>query len=79
MDNKPCSGSRYILVSTKSPLLLPSPHAFYAECSFGYDQGMMSGVNTSPDYVRRMGLGFSTYAGNELILCMDKFNLEFAF
>jgi len=45
--------------------------------SFGYDQGMMSGanfacarrtptnvvsgVNTSPDYVRVMKLGYSTY------------------
>ncbi|KAI5121479.1 hypothetical protein M0805_003935 [Coniferiporia weirii] len=32
---------------------------------FGYDQGMMSGVNTSPDYVRTMGLGYSTYEGSE--------------
>ncbi|EEB86694.1 hypothetical protein MPER_16258 [Moniliophthora perniciosa FA553] len=31
--------------------------------SFGYDQGMMGGVNTSPDYVRVMGLGTSTYQG----------------
>ncbi|KAI0729752.1 general substrate transporter [Fomitopsis betulina] len=30
---------------------------------FGYDQGMMSGVNTSPDYVRVMKLGYSTYEG----------------
>ncbi|KIP06656.1 hypothetical protein PHLGIDRAFT_106732 [Phlebiopsis gigantea 11061_1 CR5-6] len=30
---------------------------------FGYDQGVMGGVNTSPDYVTTMGLGFSTYAG----------------
>ncbi|EIM84202.1 general substrate transporter [Stereum hirsutum FP-91666 SS1] len=30
---------------------------------FGYDQGMMGGVNTSPDYVRVMGLGYSTYEG----------------
>ncbi|KII90241.1 hypothetical protein PLICRDRAFT_108340 [Plicaturopsis crispa FD-325 SS-3] len=30
---------------------------------FGYDQGMMGGVNTSPDYVRTMNLGFSTYEG----------------
>ncbi|KAI0341180.1 general substrate transporter [Trametopsis cervina] len=30
---------------------------------FGYDQGVMGGVNTSPDYVRTMGLGFSTYEG----------------
>ncbi|KAJ3537362.1 hypothetical protein NM688_g6703 [Phlebia brevispora] len=30
---------------------------------FGYDQGMMGGVNTSPDYVRTMGLGYSTYEG----------------
>jgi hypothetical protein len=29
--------------------------------SFGYDQGMMGGVNTSPDYVETMKLGFSTY------------------
>ncbi|CDO77496.1 hypothetical protein BN946_scf184902.g30 [Trametes cinnabarina] len=27
---------------------------------FGYDQGMMGGVNTSPDYVRVMKLGYST-------------------
>ncbi|TFK36070.1 general substrate transporter [Crucibulum laeve] len=31
---------------------------------FGYDQGMMGGVNTSPDYVQTMGLGFSTYEGS---------------
>ncbi|KAE9390425.1 general substrate transporter [Gymnopus androsaceus JB14] len=30
---------------------------------FGYDQGMMGGVNTSPDYVRVMGLGTSAYEG----------------
>ncbi|KDQ56003.1 hypothetical protein JAAARDRAFT_133067 [Jaapia argillacea MUCL 33604] len=30
---------------------------------FGYDQGMMGGVNTSPDYVRTMKLGYSTYEG----------------
>ncbi|KZT00626.1 general substrate transporter [Laetiporus sulphureus 93-53] len=30
---------------------------------FGYDQGMMSGVNNSPDYVRIMKLGYSTYEG----------------
>jgi len=30
---------------------------------FGYDQGMMGGVNTAPDYVRTMGLGYSTYEG----------------
>ncbi|TCD66249.1 hypothetical protein EIP91_001612 [Steccherinum ochraceum] len=28
---------------------------------FGYDQGVMGGVNTSPDYVRVMGLGHSEY------------------
>ncbi|KAI0698285.1 general substrate transporter [Cytidiella melzeri] len=32
---------------------------------FGYDQGVMGGVNTSPDYVRTMKLGFSTYEGPE--------------
>ncbi|KAH8114981.1 general substrate transporter [Phellopilus nigrolimitatus] len=32
---------------------------------FGYDQGMMSGVNQSPDYVQTMGLGYSTYEGPE--------------
>ncbi|KAF8983617.1 general substrate transporter [Cyathus striatus] len=31
---------------------------------FGYDQGMMGGVNTSPDYVQTMNLGFSTYGGS---------------
>lgn len=30
---------------------------------FGYDQGMMGGVNTSPDYVQTMKLGYSTYEG----------------
>ncbi|KAJ3723704.1 general substrate transporter [Lentinula raphanica] len=30
---------------------------------FGYDQGMMGGVNTSPDYVSTMGLGTSSYEG----------------
>ena len=29
--------------------------------SFGYDQGMMGGVNVSPDYVRTMKLGFATF------------------
>lgn len=29
--------------------------------SFGYDQGMMSGVNISPDYVRRMKIGDATW------------------
>ncbi|KAH8092159.1 general substrate transporter [Cristinia sonorae] len=28
---------------------------------FGYDQGVMGGVNTSPDFVRVMGLGHSEY------------------
>lgn len=27
--------------------------------SFGYDQGVMGGVNTSPDYVETMKLGYS--------------------
>ncbi|KAI5478116.1 MFS monosaccharide transporter [Pseudohyphozyma bogoriensis] len=27
---------------------------------FGYDQGMMSGVNSSPDYITTMGLGYTT-------------------
>jgi hypothetical protein len=26
---------------------------------FGYDQGMMGGVNQAPDYVNTMGLGFT--------------------
>ncbi|KAH9942111.1 general substrate transporter [Amylocystis lapponica] len=30
---------------------------------FGYDQGMMGGVNTAPDYVQTMKLGYSTYGG----------------
>ncbi|KAL1673849.1 general substrate transporter [Schizophyllum commune] len=30
---------------------------------FGYDQGMMGGVNTSPHYVETMGLGYKTYEG----------------
>ncbi|KAK0237232.1 general substrate transporter [Armillaria nabsnona] len=30
---------------------------------FGYDQGMMGGVNTSPHYVDTMNLGYSTYEG----------------
>ncbi|KAI0744478.1 general substrate transporter [Earliella scabrosa] len=30
---------------------------------FGYDQGMMGGVNTSPDYVRTMKMGYATYEG----------------
>ncbi|KAL6303340.1 general substrate transporter [Sparassis latifolia] len=30
---------------------------------FGYDQGMMGGVNTSPDYIKVMKLGYSTYEG----------------
>ncbi len=33
------------------------------DCSFGYDQGMMGGVNTSPHYVDTMDLGYSTYEG----------------
>ena len=40
------------------PVLLPT---LTDECySFGYDQGMMGGVNTSPDYVTTMGLGYIT-------------------
>ncbi|KZT00617.1 general substrate transporter [Laetiporus sulphureus 93-53] len=31
---------------------------------FGYDQGIMGGVNNSPDYVRVMRLGYSTYGGS---------------
>ncbi|KAG7443247.1 general substrate transporter [Guyanagaster necrorhizus] len=31
---------------------------------FGYDQGMMGGVNTSPHYVDTMNLGYSTYEGD---------------
>ncbi|THH33353.1 hypothetical protein EUX98_g809 [Antrodiella citrinella] len=31
---------------------------------FGYDQGVMGGVNTAPDYVRVMGLGTSEYRGH---------------
>jgi MFS family permease len=27
-------------------------------CFFGYDQGMMSGVNNSKDYINLMGLGY---------------------
>ncbi|CCM00851.1 uncharacterized protein FIBRA_02894 [Fibroporia radiculosa] len=30
---------------------------------FGYDQGIMGGANTSPDYIRVMKLGYSTYEG----------------
>ncbi|KIY67618.1 general substrate transporter [Cylindrobasidium torrendii FP15055 ss-10] len=30
---------------------------------FGYDQGMMGGVNTSPHYVETMKLGYSEYQG----------------
>lgn len=35
----------------------------YAITSFGYDQGMMGGVNTAPHYVETMKLGYSTYEG----------------
>lgn len=31
---------------------------------FGYDQGMMAGVNTSPDYVSRMDFGYFDEAGD---------------
>lgn len=47
----------YFLVSSSELL------SKYRFRSFGYDQGMMGGVNTSPDYVETMGLGFSTYEG----------------
>ncbi|TFY83472.1 hypothetical protein EWM64_g543 [Hericium alpestre] len=30
---------------------------------FGYDQGVMAGVNSAPDYVETMGLGHSSYGG----------------
>ncbi|KIY52251.1 general substrate transporter [Fistulina hepatica ATCC 64428] len=30
---------------------------------FGYDQGMMGGVNTAPNYVELMDLGYATYEG----------------
>ena len=41
---------------------LPCPLSDIAdEClSFGYDQGMMGGVNTSPHYVTTMDLGYIT-------------------
>ena len=35
--------------------------------SFGYDQGVMGGVNTSPDYVTTMGLGYATWASLRLL------------
>lgn len=38
--------------------------------SFGYDQGMMSGVNQSPDYVKTMGLGFSTFVQYRAVTAM---------
>lgn len=31
---------------------------------FGYDQGMMAGVNTSPDYVNKMKFGYHDLAGD---------------
>lgn len=31
---------------------------------FGYDQGMMAGVNTSPDYVDKMKFGYYDSAGD---------------
>ncbi|KAL5520337.1 hypothetical protein ACEPAG_9551 [Sanghuangporus baumii] len=31
---------------------------------FGYDQGMMSGVNTSPNYAETMKIGYSTWGGS---------------
>lgn len=33
------------------------PHHFQLTHELGYDQGMMGGVNVSPDYVQTMGLG----------------------
>ncbi|GAA6008784.1 uncharacterized protein JCM10292_004670 [Rhodotorula paludigena] len=34
---------------------------------FGYDQGMMGGVNSAPDYVKTMGLGFVTMEGGKAV------------
>ncbi|KAK5681966.1 hypothetical protein LTS10_006501 [Elasticomyces elasticus] len=34
---------------------------------FGYDQGMMGGVNVSPDYIRTMGFGHIDSVGNIVI------------
>ncbi|POY72735.1 hypothetical protein BMF94_4142 [Rhodotorula taiwanensis] len=31
---------------------------------FGYDQGMMGGVNGAPDYVKTMEIGYISYTGN---------------
>jgi len=33
----------------------------------GYDQGVMAGVNVSPDYIRTMGLGYTDHQGNNII------------
>ena len=33
---------------------------------FGYDQGVMAGVNTSRDYVKRMGIGVWDEAAGEV-------------
>lgn len=34
---------------------------------FGYDQGMMGGVNTAKDYVRKMGFGYVDDATGEVV------------
>lgn len=47
----------FLYVHIATWLLVP---AEVRVCSFGYDQGMMGGVNTAPDYVETMKLGFST-------------------
>lgn len=39
--------------------------------SFGYDQGVMGGVNVAPDYVRTMKLGFSTFVELVLVILSD--------
>ena len=46
-----------LLVSTHVSEIRPFTN--FRRSSFGYDQGVMGGVNTSPDYVRVMRLGHS--------------------
>lgn len=55
-----CCWSSDLLVSVYRPTLRDIHDTNFCRFSFGYDQGVMGGVNTSPDYVRTMKLGYST-------------------
>ena len=55
-----CGWLGHLLVGPSTLLAPPRSVLNHLWHSFGYDQGVMGGVNTSPDYVTTMGLGYTT-------------------